>query len=69
MYCRICDNRTDEESEKHLLNCSEIIKNIDIDITNAKYESIFSENIEEQISITKIFDSIFKTRFRLIDEN
>ena len=69
MYCRICDNRTDEESEKHLLKCSEIIKNIDIDITNAKYESIFSENIEEQISITKIFDSIFKTRFRLIDEN
>ena len=71
MYCRVCQDQTEEESEKHLLKCKILIENIDsdIDISNAKYENIFSDNIEEQVSITKVYNSIFKTRFKLLQEN
>ena len=46
MFCRICDNRTEEESENHLLKCSKILSLLDanVDIANAKHEHIFSEN-------------------------
>ena len=71
MYCRLCKDTSEEESERHLLKCKNIIDNIDsnIDISTAKYESIFSENIEDQVSITKIYRAIFKTQAKLLQEN
>ena len=66
MLCRLC--KKEEDSEKHYLECEEIIKNIDhsIDLTQANYENIFSSNIDDQIVITKIFDQVFKTRNKLL---
>ena len=70
MFCRICDNKTDEESENHLLKCQTILNHIDgnIDISNARYEHIFSENLDEQVSITKVFQSILKIRFKILSK-
>ena len=70
MFCRICDSKEEEESEKHLLKCAKLVKHLDknIDIANARYENIFSEKIEDQVSITKVYHSIFKIRFKLINE-
>ena len=61
MLCRLC--KKEEDSEKHYLECDVIRENIDhsIDLTQAKYENIFSSDIEDQILITKIYDQIFKT--------
>ena len=71
MFCRICQDQSEEESEKHLLKCKDIIENIEsnINISNAKYESIFSDNVEEQASIAKVYNSILKTRLKLLQEN
>ena len=68
MQCRLCKDQSDEESEKHLLQCVVIIQNIDknLDLSSARYEDIFSENIEDQISIAKIFATIFKVRDDLL---
>ena len=64
--CRLC--KKEEDSEKHYIECDYIKENIDqsIDLTQAKYEHIFSSDIEDQIIITKIFDQIFKTRSKLL---
>ena len=72
MHCRICDDKTEVESEKHLLKCSQIIQNYShptLDLLNAKYEDIFSENIEEQTKIAKTYDVIFKIRARLLNQS
>ena len=69
MQCSICNDKNSEESEIHLLNCKKIIENIDteINLTNAKYENIFSDNLEEQIAITKIFDKVLRTKAMLLE--
>ena len=62
MYCSLCKNESEDESEIHLLKCSVIRQEIKIDITKASYEHIFSDNIDNQVYITKIFNQVFKTR-------
>ena len=68
MKCRLCDDDQEDESESHYLKCLKILENIDNkdEILNVKYEDIYSQNIEKQISITKIFDKIFKIRTKLV---
>ena len=68
MHCLLCNDKNTEESEIHLISCPKIIENVDsnLDVKNAKYENIFSDNIEDQIHITKIFDKILRTKHILM---
>ena len=68
MKCRLCDDDQEDESESHYLKCSKNLDKIDKkkEILNVKYKDIFSQHIEKQISITKIFDKIFKIRRKLV---
>ena len=70
MHCRLCQDTNEEESEIHLLNCKKIIDNInsEINLSTAKYENIFSENVDDQIQVVKIFDKIFKLRNNLLSQ-
>ena len=69
MKCRMCEDENSIDSEEHYLKCSKILENFDDneDILNAKYEDIFSQNIDEQISITRIFETIFKIRQKILN--
>ena len=68
MQCRICEDKSEEESEKHLLKCSKIVQQCtNFDISNAKYEDIFSDDIDKQISIAKIYTFALKTRVKLLN--
>ena len=70
MQCRLCDDKNEEESERHLIKCSKIIQHYSgstVDLLNAKYEHIFSQNIEEQIEVSKVSNLILKTRSRLLN--
>ena len=69
MQCHLCDDDKDIESEEHYLTCIKILQNIDNknELLGVKYEHIFSEDLEKQISITKIFDKIFKIRTKLLN--
>ena len=64
MHCSLCRDESEEETELHLLKCSKIIDEVkeDIDLTKAKYEDIFSNKIEDQVVITKIFCEVFKAK-------
>ena len=65
----LCEIESEEESEKHLLTCSKIVEKLGhtIEFKNACYENIFSANIEDQVTITKVFDKVFKTRNILLN--
>ena len=69
MFCSLCESDEEEESEKHLLKCLKIVEKIgtSIDLANAKYEDIYSDNIEDQIKITKVFDKVMKTKKILLN--
>ena len=70
MKCALCENENDEESEKHLLKCPIILENMDnvAEVQNACYDDIYSQNIDSQINITKIFAKVFKTRSTLLNK-
>ena len=69
MKCHLCQDESEIESEEHYLKCQKILQNIDDKeiLLTAKYENIFSNDIEKQISITKVFDKIFKLRCKLLN--
>ena len=74
MRCRLCDDKNEEESEKHLLKCDKIIKELSssqslIDLSKSSHEQIFSDNIEEQTSIAKVYSFIVKTRVKLLTQS
>ena len=53
-----------------MLNCKKILENIDgdINVNDAKYEDIFSDKLEDQIFITKLFDKVLRTRDILLKD-
>ena len=69
MKCRMCEDEDSIDSEEHYLKCIKIIENIEDneDIINAKYEDIFSNNIDDQIAITRQFEAIFKIRQKIFN--
>ena len=68
MHCTLCEDNSEEESEAHLLKCTKILDKLDEDISNVSYEQIFSQNIDEQIKITKVFSKILKVRNILLKQ-
>ena len=64
MHCSLCEDKSVPESEMHLLKCPIIVADIgnEIDLKNANYKDIFSNDIQKQVKITKIFDKVFKSR-------
>ena len=62
IYCSLCQDKSEEESEKHLLKCTKIIENLSdpAEIENAKYSDIFSSNLGDQVKITKIAEANLK---------
>ena len=64
MKCTLCNVENEEESETHLMKCTEIVKEInkDINVATASYADIFSDDIDDQLNITQIFDNILKIK-------
>ena len=62
----MCDDLV-EDSEMHMLECNTIIDEIDneVDLNNVKYEDIFSDNIDDQVNITKTYEKILRIRNRM----
>ena len=67
MFCSLCEDQTEEESEIHLLRCKSTVTEVG-DIGDSKYEDIFSPNVYRQEKITNIFSKIFKMREKLLNQ-
>ena len=63
--CRLC--LTQSESQQHILTCSEILKDINIVSYNQlEYDDIFSPDVSKQISVTRLFESLYNHRCVLL---
>ena len=66
MICSLCDDKTEEESELHLLRCSSTVAEVG-QIGDSKYEDIFSPDVTKQAKITEIFRKILRIRKTLMN--
>ena len=68
MHCLLCNDKNTEESEIHLLSCPKIVENVDpnLELKNINFDNIFSDNLEDQIYITKVFDKVLRTKHILL---
>ena len=53
--CRSCENEKEEESQKHVYECWNLIKNKKNNTKVIEYEKIFGENSKNQADIAKYF--------------
>ena len=62
LKCRLC--AVAEESQQHLVECSEILRDSDIknSLDGFKYEDIFSTNLKTQTHLVLTWKKIMKTR-------
>ena len=65
LFCNLCENQNEEESEMHILRCEALNEE---PINDEDYEDIYSDNLEKQQRITQIFQNILKKR-RILLQN
>ena len=62
MACNLC--RDSEDTQEHCLECPEIHANRGISV---KYDDIFSQDIDQQVAVTKAFSDILEERTLLLE--
>ena len=70
--CQLCMNNNNKQTDdqEHLLSCIKLNENNkDIIQSEAKYEDIFSHNLNKQAKMSCLIESRYKLRKSLIDDN
>ena len=65
LECDVC--KDEEETQKHVLECKEIMKNKNKILMQPEYEEIFQDNVKNQIEIAKIFIENMKIRKQITE--
>ena len=65
LACQLCDSN--EDDQKHILECSEIKEHFKGDKFIIRYNQLFS-NIEDQTLFIKVFSELITLRSRLLEE-
>ena len=65
MFCSVCDDETEKESEIHLLRCSSTVTEVG-HLGDLKYEDVFSHDVNKQARIAEIFSKILRKRKSLM---
>ena len=63
LECGVC--KEVEESQKHIIECREILKMKENDGKTPDYENLFGENVKKQVEIAKTFTENLKIKNRL----
>ena len=64
--CDICEN--ENESQKHILECKDLVDMNDENMKNFKYEKLFDGKVCEQLNIAKIFKQNMKNRDEILKQ-
>ena len=69
LNCNLCNDDV-IQSDNHLLQCSKIIEECSELIRNnvLAHKQIFSNDVNKQLSITKLYSKVFKTKTLLEQE-
>ena len=65
LECDICNE--EDESQKHLIECSEILKKKENNVKPPEYEKIFGENVREQLEVAKACIENIKIRKKMLE--
>ena len=66
LECDIC--KQEEDTQKHILKCDEILKNTRRNDKKIEYEELFKENVQNQREIAKMFTENMKVKKQLIEK-
>ena len=59
-----------DDTQQHLFECSELLKNMNILISNdIQYSHIFSENTDKQNAALRLFKSMWKEREAILKDS
>ena len=66
LLCPICQK--DGDSQSHLMECSELSVGLNLmSYQSIKYEDIFSKSLKKQENATRLFESLFNVRKKLLE--
>ena len=64
--CDIC--KDEEETQKHILECEDILKNTTRIKKETEYEELFKDNVKNQTEIAKMFIENMKVKKKLMEK-
>ena len=68
VLCPVC--KLSDDTQQHLFECSELLKNMNILISNdIQYSHIFSENTDKQKAALRLFKSMWKEREKILKDS
>ena len=66
LLCPICQK--DGDSQSHLMKCNELSVGINLlRYQKVEYEDIFSDSLKKQENATRLFESLFNVRKKLLE--
>ena len=66
LLCPICQK--DGDSQSHLMECSELSVGLNLlRYQKVEYEDIFSDSLKKQENATRLFESLFNVRKKLLE--
>ena len=68
LFCPVCKKEEIEDSQPHLLECEALVNDNILTHQLPDYEHLFSDQLDEQISIVRILKQNFGKRRRLLNE-
>ena len=66
LKCEICEK--EDESQEHMLECTELVKGNDIIMYIPEYGEIFEEDIDDQLYVSRLINQNMKIRQVIINE-
>ena len=63
LECSVCNS--ENESQNHIMECSEILKHKEMKEKTVEYENILEENVKKQLEIVKCFIENMKIKAKL----
>ena len=67
--CPLCKDSKSDDSQEHILNCAKLNENEVIDNSSSDYRNLFDEDVTKQLQISRIIESKYKRRKKLIRES
>ena len=67
--CPLCEDSNSEDSQQHILRCPKLNENEVMNNIFPKYQDLFDEDVSKQLQISRIIETKYRRRKKLIRES
>ena len=67
--CTLCKDSNSEDSQQHILKCPKLSENEVVDNNCPSYQDLFDEDVSKQLTISRIIETKYRRRKKLIRES